>query len=140
MFQYFDLDKKGAISPENIKETFARCGNKISKEGITSMINDLNPIGEKMSHVTLEMFFDIMSAESFQKPDLDIDTSVQNNSIYGEGRRTSSQQHLSYLPNGDLNTIYLREMKQDTKKRAKKSDTKNLDNILEGTDIKISVD
>lgn len=98
------------------------------------MINDLNPIGEKMSHVTLEMFFDIMSAESFQKPDLDIDTSVQNNSIYGEGRRTSSQQHLSYLPNGDLNTMYvlfgfdkiryLREMKQDTKKRAKKSDTK----------------
>ena len=43
MFQYFDLDKKGAIDAQNIKETFKRGGNKIGTEDVIEMIKEINP-------------------------------------------------------------------------------------------------
>ena len=91
MFQYFDLDNIGAISDENIKETFARCGNHITKQQVRQMIKDLDP-NANMTEVTLESFINLMSEENFVNMEKDsVGSEVQSSrGRLGEGRKSTN--------------------------------------------------
>ena len=97
MFQYFDLDNKGAISCNNIKETFARCGNNITLEDVRSMIKELDPDANAME-VSLDMFVGLMSVENFmvkKKNDDDNESARSFGTNLGEGR--GSHHHMRMI-------------------------------------------
>jgi len=96
MFQYFDLDNKGAISCNNIKETFARCGNNITIENVKSMIKELEP-DANVSEVSLDMFVNLMSVENFVKRNDDNQSEHSMGTNLGEGR--GSRHHMQMLEN-----------------------------------------
>lgn len=89
MFRYFDLANDGIITIENIKETFARCGNHITKQQVSKMIQELDP-NVKMTEVTLETFINLMSEENFVIHDNDCDSDIQSaRGKLGEGRKST---------------------------------------------------
>ena len=113
MFQYFDLDNKGSICDENIKESFARCGNDISTAQVKKMINDIDPSAD-LTQISQDLFMNLMDEENFVK--LDGQSDSENTSRAGGGSRLGEGRVSLQQSNNFNQTAVQKKMERSNKK------------------------